>query len=266
MTPESAPPPVSAGIAGSAAARRAALWALEEAAARETTLRLIYAIKPTGLSAPEYAEQVRHARECLREAKRALEATGRPVQVETEIVDGPPAAALVSQSAHAAMVCVGSVGIGRYARSILGSTAAEVAEKAHCSVAVIRPELHLSAQGLSWILVAVNDRPDNPAVVEHALQEAELRRTPVLALGEGRDANSAEALEERIRPWRDQYPDVHIYPIVDHADVAQFLKKHDEPVLLAVIGSAEADEVAQILGSGHSVLRHGTSSALVVRS
>ncbi|BBX18491.1 universal stress protein [Mycolicibacterium duvalii] len=260
------PLPVVAGVDGSAAARRAALWAADEAEARGTSVLLIYAIKPAHLSATEYTAQIRHARDTLREMRIALQANGKAVDVETEIVDGPAAEALVAASERAAMVCVGSAGIDRYARSIVGSTAAEVAERAYCPVALIRPEEHPSSAGPSWIIVAVSDRPDNPAVVEHALREATLRRTPVLFLGDRRDAGSADALERRIRPWRERYPDVHIYPIADRADVAHFLKRHDEPVLLAVIGSEDVDEVAQILGSGHSVLRHGTSSALVVRS
>ena len=36
------------------------------------------------------------------------------------------------------MICVGSVGIGAVAREFLGSTAAALAEKAHCPVAIIR--------------------------------------------------------------------------------------------------------------------------------
>lgn len=266
MTPESTSLPVVAGVDGSEAARRAALWAAEEATFRGAPVRLVAAIKPAGLTASDYTEQIQHARAVLRETRIAIEATGKPVEVETEIVDGTPTEALVAQSEQAAMVCVGSVGIGRYARSIVGSTAAEVAERANCPVAVIRPDQHSSAQGLSWIVVADSDRPDNAAVVEHALQEAAFRRTPVLMLGDRRGAGTAHAVEQRIQPWRERYPDVHIYPIADRADVAHFLKRHDEPVLLSVIGTSEVDEVAEILGSGHSVLRHGTSSALVVRS
>ncbi|MBV5242518.1 MULTISPECIES: universal stress protein [Mycolicibacterium] len=258
--------PVVAGIDGSAAALGAALWAVDEAAARGATLRLVYVTKPSDRSAAEYAGDVRHGRQSLREAQVLVQSTGESVNVETEIVDGPPAQALVALSENAQMLCVGTVGIGRYARSILGSTAADVASAARCPVAVIRPESRVGADTPHWIVVAVNDRPHNDAVVEHALQEAALRHAPVLVLGDGRTAASAEVLEQRIRPWHERYPQVHVYPIANRADVAHFLRKHDEPVLLAVLGDDEADEVAQIVGHGRSALRHGASSALVVRS
>lgn len=257
--------PVIAGIDGSATALAAALWAVDEAAARSAPLQLVYATKPTDRQAADYAEDVRRGHECLHEARSAVEATGKPVTVETTVVDGPAAQALISLSEQAQMVCVGSVGIGRYARSILGSAAAEVAERAHCPVAVIRPHPPAGERGFHWIVVAVTDQPQNADVVEHALREAAFRHAPVLALGDGRQ-DSADALERRLRSWRERYPDVHIYPISEDADVTHFLKKHDEPVLLTVIGGTEAGEVANIIGHGGHVFRRGTSSALVVRS
>ena len=69
-------------------------------------------------------------------AQSAVEAGRKPVKIETETPRGPAGPVLVEASRDAEMICVGSVGIGRYARSILGSTATELAEKAHCPVAV----------------------------------------------------------------------------------------------------------------------------------
>ena len=45
-----------------------------------------------------------------------------PVTVETQILWGPPDTALIDESHGAAMVCVGSLGIGPIARKLLGST------------------------------------------------------------------------------------------------------------------------------------------------
>ena len=81
------------------------------------------------------------------------------------------------------MICVGSTGIGGYARALLGPTAADVAEKAHCSVAIIRASDGRPSQDINWVIVTVNDAPDSEAVVERAMVEAALRRAPVLAVG-----------------------------------------------------------------------------------
>ncbi|PRC42807.1 universal stress protein [Mycobacterium sp. ITM-2017-0098] len=258
--------PVIAGIDGSEIAVQAASWAVDEAACRKAPLRLVYVTKTTH-AASDYADDVRNGHTCLHEARAALEATGAPVTIETYVVDGPPAAALLAMSSQAQMICVGSVGIGRYARSILGSVAAELAEKAHCPVAVIRPDSADPEDDESgWIIVADNDRPENHAVVDHAMQEATLRHAPVLLLGENGRPDSRDALEQHIGSWKSRYPDVRVYPITNRAEVTHFLKKHREHVQLAVIGGSEGADVAQIVGHGHSFFPHAASSALVIRS
>ena len=73
-------------------------------------------------------------------ASAAVATIGKPVKVETAILRGDPATALIAESRDAAMVCVGSTGIGRFARALLGSTVAELAEAAHCPVAIIRTQ------------------------------------------------------------------------------------------------------------------------------
>lgn len=259
---DATPQPVTAGVDGSTTALHAALWAATEAEFRGAPLRLVYVTKASHESTDEYAEDVRHAHLSLRRARAAVEAAGNAVTIDTAVVSGPPAEALVAESAGAQMICVGSVGIGRYARSILGSTAADLAEKAHCPVAVIRPDAGGGDQAVNWIVVAVTDQPDNDDVVEQAMREAALRHLPVLALG---DSSVPESLERQLLSWRERFPDVHIYPIDNRGEVTHFLRKHDEPVLLAVIGERQADQVAQIVGHGHSIFRHSATSALVVR-
>lgn len=258
--------PVIAGIDGSTTALKTALWAVREAACRNAPLRLVYATRATH-TASEYAEDVRKGHHCLHDARAAIEATGTPVTIETAVVDGPPAVALLELSSQAQMICVGSVGIGRYARSILGSVAAELAEKADCPVAVIRPDSDEGERDESgWIIVADNPRTDNDAVIDLAMQEGALRQAPVLLLGKGGRADAGNTLERHVESWKCRYPDVRVYPITNRAEVTDFLKKHDEHVLLAVIGSSEAGDVAQIVGHGHSLVPHAASSALVVRS
>lgn len=255
MTPGTSAPPVIVGIDGSEAALHAAVWAVDEARARGAPLQLLYATKPTHRGSDDYNDDIHRGREALRNACAAVEATGQPVEVQTDLIEGPSAAALIERSSQAELICVGTVGIDRYARSILGSTATEIAEKAHCPVAVIRPQDD-NDRSIDWVVVTADGRPGNTEVVERAMQEAELRHAPVLALG-----------SDQLGSWQERHPDVHVYPISDEADVAHFLKKHHERVQLAVIGSDATDELPQIVGPhGHPVFRHAQSSALVVRT
>ncbi|MGB3351946.1 MAG: universal stress protein [Mycobacterium sp.] len=259
---------VVVGIDGSDTAIRAARWAVAEAIKLNVPLRLVYVTKATHSSSDDYELDVHKGKSSLQLAQNAIEATDRPVKIETAIVTGPPSVALLAESQNAGMVCVGTVGIDRYARSILGSTATELAEKGHCPVAVIRPHDDGESGGeIRWIAVAVNNDPGNDIVVAHALQEARLRDAPVLAVGENRGTRSAEDLDARVAQWRLRYPDVHIYPIAEHTDLMSFLRHCDERLQLVVIGGSQAGELAQIVGpAGHSILHHAKVSVLVVRN
>jgi nucleotide-binding universal stress UspA family protein len=265
MTESDSPKPVVAAIDGSGTAINAALWAVDEAIARSVPLRLVCVMKAKHPSADDYYADKHHAEASIRAAQDAVEATGRPVKIETAILSGLTTFNLIEESQSADMVCVGSVGIGRSARAILGSIAAELAEKAHCPVAIIRPqdEIPRDEVDIRWIVVAVTDEIDNESVIESAMNEARLRQTPVLMLG-GRDG--LDGLDDIVKQWKGRYPDVHVYPVSDGADVARFIKKHDEWVQLAVIGGSRADEVTQILGPrGHPLFHRRAASVLIVR-
>jgi nucleotide-binding universal stress UspA family protein len=264
-------PAVIVGIDGSQAAIHAAQWAVDEAISRAVPLLLLSTIKTTHPSADDHHRDVAHAETSLHDARLAVEALGKPVKIETEILRGQPGVILVSESDDAEMICVGSVGIGRYARALLGSTATEVAEKAHCPVAVIRSHLGDPSAKMNWIVVAIGDSPGRDAVVDQAMREAQLRKLPVLAIGTMQTTaadveTSHRELDTRLWPWRQWYPDVHIYPVSAGGGVTHFLNSNDDLVPLAVIGAADAGQLAQIVGpQDHPVFRHAESSVLIVR-
>jgi hypothetical protein len=195
---------------------------------------------------------------------------GKPVKIETDILRGSPGAILVSESDDADMICVGSLGIDRYSRALLGSTATEVAEKALCPVAVIRSQPDQPGPHINWIVVEVDDAPDRDIVIDQAMREAQLRKLPVLAIGGTVPADSSEVspheLDNRLWPWRRWYPDVHIYPVTTGHNVTRFLKTIDDLVPMAVVGAADAGQLGQIVGpQDHPVFRHAESSVLIVR-
>ena len=256
------PLPIVVGIDGSDTALNAAQWAVKEAVSRDVPLRLLYVTKAAHESAEEYKEELRLAKASLRAAQKVVEAADERLKVETAILTGPPGFALVEESNQAAMVCVGSIGIGRYAEAILGSTATHLAENAHCPVAIIRPRGDLPDNAVDWIVVAVSHEARDEPALEHAMREADLRSLPVLLVGK------EELLDFKIKAWKPRHPHVHVYPVsADSPDVGRFLKMHHEPIHLAVIGGSEAGEVADILGpyGHHSLLRRPAASVLVVR-
>ena len=280
MEPSRFTAPIVVGIDGSQAAIRAALWAADEALSRDVPLRLVHVIDvedevdrdldgdPAEV-AREWPE-TEQGTASLRAASAAVQDTGRAVDIETQILWGEVDRVLIKESEVATMVCVGSVGIAPVCHEILGSTAATVVEQAHSPVAVIRTPHAAPTSEPDWIVAVVDGTVESDGVADFALEEAILRRAPVLALGVsrgGHDEVHYDDLERRVDSWRHDHPSVHIYPVSVPTDAATFLAQHDElSVQLTVLGATASEQAPAIVGPHRPSRRaHNQSSVLVVR-
>jgi nucleotide-binding universal stress UspA family protein len=255
---------VVVGIDGSSSAAHAAAWAVDEAVCRDVPLRLVYVIQST-------AADVHRETDCAEIALRAAEAfimrTGQPVKIETAVMRGPVAAALVAASADAAMVCVGSTGVGSRAMKFVGATADAVARSAHCPVAIIRTRDGAAWSASDQIAVVIDDPRDLDVVLQAALEEARLRNATLLALNVTSSRISELAPEEvdrRLSEWLGRYPDVSSRVRMVSDDIPAFLAEHDTPVQLIVTAGGAA---TRLVGPyGRFVLRDTGCSVLLVRA
>jgi nucleotide-binding universal stress UspA family protein len=246
---------VVVGIDGSQAAIDAARWAVEEALTLNVPLRLVHVIPPmqTGRPPAQTQGDIEPFESELEHAQAIIQNAGKPVQVETAILHGPPDRVLIEESREAAMICVGSVGRGRLARMPLGSTAAALANHAHCAVAIVRTAPGSQTEN-GWIAAVLNDEPDNDAVVHRAMAEARLRKTSVLLI------------DRRVDSWIRRYPDVTVHTIAENSRATRPIENHGESVQLVIVGSADADNVAQLTDYNcHPVLRYGNAPVLLIR-
>jgi nucleotide-binding universal stress UspA family protein len=272
MTLTQTPTSVVVGIDGSQAAIHAAEWAIDEAISRDVPLRLVHITQLEETPSPrahDFRLAAEYAETALRAAHAAVESTGKQVKIETAVLGGRPDTALIDESFEADMICVGSIGIGRFARILLGSTATMLAEKAHCPVAIIRSHQHKPRSSSDWIAVAVDGSPANDAVVTQAMHEAQLRSAPVLALGVWHwefDETTDERLDCHIQQWLRRYPDVHVHPVAARCGAADYLALTNESVQLAILGANHAAHIADLIGP-HSTSIFGSAecSVLVVR-
>lgn len=246
--------PVIVGIDGSTAALHAAQWAVDEALSRDVPLRLVFCIDQevdVALTDDECRMDLEYAQTCLRAAHEAIDATGQPVKVETAVLQGRPDTNLIEESRQAAMICVGSTGVGRFAKALLGSTAAEVAEHAYCPVAIIRSNPTQQGSRPGMIAVPVGASGDDDRLIDAAVTEAALRGRPVLAVGIWeRDFGDTpyDELDRRTARWQESHPDVRIHVTTGEAGIGQFLAEHAEPVDMVVLDAADAVDVTDILG------------------
>ena len=272
MNSAESPGPVVVGVDGSDAAIGAAEWAAKEAIHQDVPLRLVYVIETTdgpSASRSDYPADDQYAERSLHAARLAVEATGLPVQIDTAVVCGDVDSALIDESNSATLICVGSIGIGRVASMVLGSTAAILAEEAHCPVAIIRRGAESPASEAGLIAVVVDDRPGNRDVVRCAMEEARVRQAPVLALCVGRRAffeRSRDRFYRRLDGLLRRYPDVEVEVATTRLSVTRYLQECIGAVQLVVIGSGDAGRVTQLVGPhGLPILRHADCSVLIVR-
>jgi nucleotide-binding universal stress UspA family protein len=225
MEPTEFAAPIVVGIDGSPTAIGAALWAADGALSGDLALRLAHVIdgnadidRDLGEDPAFVARQwpkTRQGLDFLQAAAIAVQDTGNPLDVETQILWGDVDPTLIEESEMAAMARVGSAGIAPICQHVLGSTAAVLAEPAHSSVAVIRAPHAAPTSEPDWIVAVVDDE-----------------------------------LERRMAPWPRDDPGTCIHLVSAPTDTATFLVEHDELfVQLTVLGSAAADQTAAIVGS-----------------
>lgn len=192
------PSRIVVGVDFSSASSAAVQYAAEEAVLRGAPLVLLHALDERGtpmtVLARTPAQLAKRADRELTALAAGLRDEWRSLDVSTELSRRAPVDALVSASAHAALVVVGSRGAGGFARLMLGSVAWRVAGRATGPVLLVRgagaridPARRAASdrpadRGSGPVLVAVNGTPDAQAALEFALEEAERRDVPLLVV------------------------------------------------------------------------------------
>ncbi|WP_422747848.1 universal stress protein [Mycobacterium sp. WMMD1722] len=261
---------VVVGVDGSDAALAAVRGASEEAVARGVPLRLVHATgrtQTTSQSVTEGRPELGYAEAVLHAAASVVDSRAGSL-VQTEILWGAAVDELVAESTHAALLAVGSLGMGRIARTILGSTAAAVAGAAACTVAIIRPDAYGVAPA-GWLTVVFDESPDNDKVVTAAMQEARLRGNRVFAVAARRDGPelSYDALDRRVAELTTRFPDVRVALVATSNGIARFVAENwHEGICMVVIGDTDADAIPRLVGPcGDGHVRHAGCSVLLVR-
>ena len=246
-------PAVVVGVDGSRAAIHAALWAIDEAVSRDIPVRLVYVIdprQPAGAGLHDGRQSAAHA--ALYESYRTVDATGKPVKIETDILWGRPLTQLMQESRSAAMICVGSVGLNHACRGG-GSVAAALAGSALCPVAVIhRPPGGSASPRVNEVVAEV----DNGMVLRHAFEEASLRGVPLHAVSAQHDEKplARARLSRRLARWTRLYPEVRVEPTVIRGTIGEYLADNAAAEQLFVVDAHTANNKCGAYDIGCSVL------------
>ncbi|MEU4743950.1 universal stress protein [Actinosynnema sp. NPDC023658] len=280
--------PIVVGVDGSTSAVKAAEWAAAEAVRHGAPLKLVHAyalpvrgypeIVLTGHEVRETFEKL--GRESLREAADAVRAV--VPEVETSMVLGTPAGALIAESRAARLVVVGSQGLGGFSGLLVGSVAVAVSAHGSCPVVVVRD----SAPADGPVVLGVDGSPAGEEAVAFAFEQASLRNAPLTAVIAWTDflidgpygsrfavdrsqieEDQRQLLAERLAGWQEKYPDVRVERVVIRDRPVRALLKAAEHAQLLVVGSrGHGGFTGMLLGStSQSLVYHASCPLAVVR-
>jgi len=288
--------PVVVGVDGSDSCLLAVGWAAAEAARRGSALRLVHACEvPSGYPAGIVDRQVLVAalegqgRDWLTQAREVAEGAVDGLVPEVVTVTGPVVVTLLKESRGAAMLVLGSRGLGGITGLLVGSAAVELTAHARCPVVVVRGRAIGEVPPVDGpVVVGVDGTPAGEAAIAFAFEEASVRRTELVAVHawselvlETAFAGSAAALDfapleqlaaetlaERLAGWQEKYPDVRVTREVVRERPTHALLTHAGHAQLLVVGSrGRGGFTGLLLGStSQHLLQHAPCPVAVVRT
>jgi nucleotide-binding universal stress UspA family protein len=240
---------VVVGVDGSDGAQSAFAHAAWEAHRRGVTLRLVHGqsvLAPFSVMgfAPDPAELTRAAKasaQMLTDYQVQAKVAFPELDVDWEVISDSPGGALVSASANADLVVVGSRGLGGFAGLMLGSVGAQLAAHSQAPVIVMRPPDEKGNLGVGPahhpVVVGIDGIPDSEAALAFAFDEASARGVPLLVMyawwilppanlgpmaPRNYDLVAAEEearrmLSEATAGWQERYPEVQVTLVPAHS-------------------------------------------------
>jgi nucleotide-binding universal stress UspA family protein len=276
--------PIVAATDGSEHAVLAVEWAAREAVLRDTALRIVSvaAMPPRMMLERENVADVETVAGVLRDNRDAALAAAADraaavapgLLIDTDVLTGAPADAVVESGAGALMLVVGSRGMGAFAALVLGSVSRYAASHAPCPTVVIR-DTAASAHGLVAVGLADLDSRGTAALT-FAFEEAAARKASLTAVhsvdtGPGLHHSRTEGadgrLTELLADWRAKYSDVAVTSTAAHGHPGQVLVDLSARADLVVIGRHAPRTGRPGPGAVRNVvLHHATGPVAVVPS
>ncbi|URN03050.1 universal stress protein [Actinomadura madurae] len=272
------PNQVIVGIDGSAHAWRALDWAADYAVRHRLSLDLVHASRALvedGTIPPDALRRLVAEREdLLAEARQYTLKLHPDLGIGTRLARTDPGSALVEGSGQAAMVAVGSRGLGGFEGLLFGSVGLYTAAHARCPVLVVPREAPYPADAPARIVVGVEGRPGESAMLGWAFEEAASRGAGILALhAVGGDLGSPRRrviedmeLSESLAGLREHQPDVQVEELVSDRTASQALVEASRTAALVVVGAARRTSlIGMALGRvNHAVLHHASCPVVVM--
>ncbi|MFJ6138828.1 universal stress protein [Kitasatospora sp. NPDC092286] len=280
--------PIVAGFDGSPESVAAAGWAGREALLRALPLELLQAWPWPKTDVLGTSDAVTWSRQQLAAEEARLRALLTGVEVTSAHVPHDPADALEAAGRRAAMLVLGSRGLGALRGFLVGSVSQEVLRRAPCPVVLVRAAEEDSATdaGNHEVVVGLDLRRPFDEVLAFAFEAAELRSAPLRAVHawdpptgsaymafaaigsvyEELSAVEKQQLTDVLAPWRARHPRVAVTADLVRGNASVALVEATAAAGLAVVGRrARRAPIGTRLGSvAHAAIHHVRCPVAVV--
>jgi nucleotide-binding universal stress UspA family protein len=220
----------------------------------------------------------------LAEAKQIATDVAGPdaeLEISAEVVTGPIIPALLDHSAKAALLVVGSRGLGAFTRSLVGSVSSAVTRHAACPVAVVKDDSVADAVGRTGpIVVGVDGSENSMPAVKFAFAAAAAHGDEVLAVHAWSDASQfsipemqfpavaeseAAVLSAALAGCRADYPDVAVRTLTVRDRPARNILEQSQTAQFVVVGShGRGGFKGMLIGSTSQGLLHSVECPIVI--
>jgi nucleotide-binding universal stress UspA family protein len=287
--------PVVVGVDGSDSARQAVGWAATYAARHGLALRVIHVPVPLvpladGVDEPDIVRNAlrRQGYRWLSDARTTALRVAPGLRVDVALEPEPLAPVLIEESRSAALLVLGTRGLGDVTGVLLGSTATLLAGHTFCPMVVVRDDGTGAVPAHGPTVVGVNGSPDSESAIAFAFADASAHHGHLVAVHTWSDSpvdavlldhadapdhvpaqqRAYEQLAERLAGWQEKYPDVHVTREVVRDHPARALLRCAEGAALVVVGTRGRGRFrGLVLGStGQRLLHHAPCPVAIVRT
>jgi len=277
------PGDIVVGVDGSEHAKRALLWAADQAVLEGRPLTVVHAAGEGDVRTAAWVQPgdvLASARKVVRAAVTVAKTAHPSLAVHAVARIGDARRVLVELSETAHLLVVGSRGRGTLASMLLGSVSVNVAKHARCPVVVTRPGRH--GVVTDGVLVGAEGTPESLPVIEFAFRQASLRGVPLTVMHTSFDVAAAVAitdnatddsaddlrllLSESVAGLKEKFPDVHVTLQLGYGLVDECLTRGLRPRDLIVVGRHPVHTLSKLLAGSVStaVLERSDSPVAVV--
>ncbi len=237
---------VVVGIDGSMESRVAAQYALDAAAARHRDVLVVHSYQPAWPVAPvsgPHPPSMRTFAIRLVEETLAGLVVHPSVSVETRVDSRAPVELLREISENAALLVIGQHHFSITEQLLVGTVASPLAASSVCPVVVVPGSWSRDRTGPRPIVVALDGESSATAALDFAFDEAELRKSEVIALHaapvyELASFNSLEqaAIGEILAGQKQDHPDIPVKTLMVSGEASDRIVEASRVADLLVIG------------------------------